>query len=113
MSDETILKLGDTPGGNHDRYLTLGRAIARRCPSGFEEAKLEADLEAEAPVGRLAWVAADRTTGEVGVGPEAQSEIGGLLREIRNVMASEEGGQSWRRAVVTLRSGGRFRMDVE
>ena len=108
---ETILTLGDTP--NSDRYLTLGRAIARKCPTGFEEAKLEADLDAEPPVRRLDWTMADGTTGEAGVGADAQAEIGGLLRDIRTAMASEEGGQSFRRATVTLRSGGRFQMDVE
>jgi hypothetical protein len=108
---ETILTLGDTP--NSDRYLTLGRAIARQCPTGFEEAKLVADLDAETTVRSLDWTAPDGTTGEIGVGPAAETEIGGLLREIRTAMASEEGGQSFRRATVTLRSGGRFRIDVE
>ncbi len=107
---ETILTLGDTP--NSDRYLTLGRVIARQCPTGFEEAKLEADLEAETVVKSLEWTAPDGATGEVGVGPAALAEIGDLLREIRTVMASQEGGQSFRRATVTLRSGGRFQMDV-
>jgi hypothetical protein len=108
---ETILTLGDTP--NSDRYLTLGRAIARQCPTGFEEAKLVADLDADPTVRSLNWTAPDGTTGEIGVGPAAETEIGGLLREIRTAMASEEGGQSFRRATVTLRSGGRFRIDVE
>ncbi len=108
---ETLLTLGDTP--NSDRYLTLGRAIARRCPAGFEEARLEAGLDAEPPVRSLAWTAPDGTTGEVGVGPDAQAEIGDLLRDIRTAMASQEGGQTFTRATVTLRSGGRFRMDVE
>ena len=107
---ETILTLGDTP--NSDRYLTLGRAIARQCPTGFEEAKLEAELDSDPPVRSLNWTAPDGTTGEIGVGPAAQAEIGGLLRESRTVMASEEGGQSFRRATVTLRSGGRFQIDV-
>ena len=107
---ETILTLGDTP--NSDRYLALGRAIARLCPVGFEEARLDAELDADPPVRSLKWTAPDGTTGEIGVGPGAQTEIGDLLREIRTVMASQEGGQSFRRATVTLRSGGRFQMDV-
>ena len=107
---ETLLTLGDTP--NSDRYLTLGRAIARQCPTGFEEARLEADLDSDPPVRSLAWTAADGTTGEVAVAAGTQSEIADLLRDIRTAMESQEGGQTFRRATVTLRSGGRFQMDV-
>ena len=51
MSEELVLSIGPTPGDQV--YLNLGRAIAGQCPSGFEEARLDAEM-GEAPAMRLA-----------------------------------------------------------
>ena len=111
MTEETIFTLGATP--DHDRYLTLGRAIARQCPPGFEEAKLRIEAAEEDWKMGLEWTAPDGTQGEQGLGLEARAEIRPILEEVRTRMASEDEGPPWRRCVVTLRKGGHFRMDVE
>ena len=111
MTDETVLTLGPTP--ESDRYLTLGRAIARQCPPGFREARLEAELDPGSSTMRLACTAQDGSETGVNIDPTARTDIHQLLEDIRGRMAEESGGQGWRRCVVTLREGGRFRMDVE
>ena len=111
MSEELVMTLGPTPGD--DVYLSLGRAIASQCPSGFEEAKLEADLGAAAATMQLSCTPQDGVESQRAIDPMAQADIQGLLERIRTATArEEEGGRLWNRCAVTLRKGGRFQMDV-
>ena len=109
MADDTMLTLGRTP--EQDRYLMLGRAIARICPPGFEEARLEANLEDGSPM-KLATSAEDGTRFQSDVGETSAVDIRRLLEDIRD-NPGEQGVRGWRRCTVTLRKGGRFEMDVE
>lgn len=109
MSNETVMTLVPTPGD--DVYLSLGRAIAGLCPSGFEQATLEAELGEGAATMKLACTPQDGSEAPVPIDPMSQGRIHELLELIREKGA--EGDQRrWRKCEVTLRKGGRFQMDV-
>ena len=108
MSDETVVTLGPTPGD--DVYLDLGRAIAGQCPSGFDEARLEADMECGVPM-RLACTPQDGAEAPVELDAAARGRIVELLARIRDTTLREDEGP-WRGCTVILRKGGRFQMDV-
>ena len=109
MSDKVVMRLGHTP--SDVRNLNLGRAIARRCPAGFEEARLETDfVEGEAQM-RLACTPEAGCETAVDLDAGARDEIRALLEEVH--AGSEPGGRAWRRCVVTLRKGGGFQMDID
>lgn len=110
MNDETVLSLTPTPGD--DAFLALGRAIAAQCPSGFEEAKLAAELGGGVAGMELSCTPASGVEVGVQIDPLAQTHIQALLEPIREKMAGE-GEPLWRKCVVTLRKGGHFQMDVE
>ena len=109
MSDETVLKLGQTPGD--DLYLSLGRAIAGLCPSGFEQAALAAELGEGAAIMTLACTPQDGSEAPVPIDPISHSRIHELLELIRD-KGAEGDPRRWRTCEVTLRKGGRFAMDV-
>ena len=109
MSDETMVTLGSTPG--NDLYLSLGRAIAGLCPSGFEEAVLGAELGEGAAIMTLACTPQDGSEAPVPIDPISQSRIHELLELIRD-KGAEGDPRRWRTCEVTLRKGGRFAMDV-
>jgi hypothetical protein len=93
-------------------YLALGRLIAKECPVGFATAVLVAELHEE--VTRL-WITAtlpDGTRVQLQAGADAARDILENLRDIRNVMAREE-GTAWRSCVVTLKAGGGFAIEFE
>ncbi len=108
MSEELVLSIGPTPGD--EVYLNLGRAIAGLCPSGFEEARLDAEM-GEAPAMRLACTPEGGPETPLAVDPLAQAHIQELLEEIRAKTVRENEGP-WHKCSVTLRKGGRFAMDV-
>ena len=89
-------------------YLRLGRAIAGRCPKGFEEARLEAALREGEPA-QLTLSCTPDGGGEVrpDLSAEARDAIVALLEEVRG----RDGG-GWSECTVTLRKGGHFAMDV-
>ena len=111
MSEELVVTLGPTPGD--DVYLSLGRAIASQCPSGFEEARLEADLSGAAATMQLACTPEGGAETALPIDAMAQADIEALLLRVRDATVREEdGGRRWQRCAVTLRKGGRFQMDV-
>ena len=109
MSEELVLSIGPTPGD--DVYLNLGRAIAGQCPSGFEEARLDAEMGEAAAAMRLACTPEGGGETSLALDPLAQGHIQELLEEIRAKTIRENEGP-WRKCTVTLRKGGRFAMDV-
>ena len=111
MSEEFAVTSGPTPGD--DVYLSPGRAIAGQCPSGFEEARLEADLSGAAATMRLVCTPQDGAETELPIDPMAQADVQALLERIRDAtVREEEAGRRWQRCTVILRKGGRFQMDV-
>lgn len=110
MSEELVLTLGPTP--DDDSYLTLGRAIASQCPAGFEEAKLDAELDSAVTTMRLVCTPEGGGETEPRIDPMAQADIQGLLERIRESTLREDDQRRWKRCTVTLRKGGRFQMDV-
>jgi len=111
MSEERVMTLGPTPGD--DVYLSLGRAIAGQCPSGFEEAKLKAEIGGAVASMSLACTAQGESEAPRTIDPMAQADIQSLLERIREATVREEDhGRRWNRCEVTLRKGGRFQMDV-
>ena len=109
MSDQMVLTLGPSPGD--DVYLSLGRTIAGLCPPGFDEAKLDAELEGEAGM-RLACTPADGSEMAVAIDSAAEARIGELLGLIRDKTARDDGSR-WHKCTVILRKGGQFQMDVQ
>jgi hypothetical protein len=109
MSEELVMTLGPTPGD--ETYLSLGRAIAGQCPSGFEEAKLEADLGEGAAEMRLVCTPEGGEETLLAIEPMAQAGIQELLERVRAKTFGED-QRRWHRCAVTLRKGGRFQMDV-
>jgi hypothetical protein len=109
MSDRMVMRLGHTP--SDIRNLNLSRAIARRCPTGFAEARLETDFGEGGARMRLACTPEDGSETAIDLDAAVQDEIRALLEEIHT--ASEPGGRAWRRCVVTLRKGGGFLMDID
>lgn len=94
----------------NDTYLRLGRAIAGRCPPGFESAQLAAEISD----GRIGL----HISCLPGAGPavdidptDAAGEIIECLRLVRDEMAAD-GSAPWRSCKVTLRKGGHFSIDV-
>jgi len=108
MTSKTELRLGGTP--DDEAYLTLGRAIARLCPPGFQQATLEAELD-EGEL-RIACTAQDGGEVEPELGSDAKDQLRQALGVIRDRMAEQDGAR-FRRATVTLIAGGGFKMDVE
>ena len=109
MDDRTMLTL--RPSADNDDYLTLGRTIAAQCPPGFEEARLDAELAEDGGELRIFCTPEGEDEREIEIDPVAQVRLVQLLRQIQGKMTSEEDAP-WRKAVVTLRKGGHFRMDV-
>ena len=100
------LTLGGT--GEDNPYLRLGRAIAGQCPTGFEEARLEATLREGGPAElRLACTPEGGGETRPDLDAEAREGIEALLEAVR-----ERDGGGWRECTVTLRKGGHFAMDV-
>jgi hypothetical protein len=111
MSEERVMTLGPTPGD--DVYLSLGRAIASQCPAGFEEAKLDAEMDGAVASMRLACTPESGSEGPRTIDPMAQADIQALLERIREATVREQDdGRRWNRCAVVLRKGGRFQMDV-
>ena len=93
-----------------ETYLRLGRAIAGRCPPGFESAQLAAEIAD----GRIALnISCSPDAGRtVEIDPTAAAEeIIDCLRLVRDDMAAD-GSAPWRTCTVTLRKGGHFSIDV-
>lgn len=109
MSGETVMTLGPTPGD--DVYLNLGRAIAGQCPSGFEEARLEAEVGEGGATMKLACTPQDGGETPVPIDPMAHGHIHDILALIREKTPTED-ERRWRSCTVILRKGGRFQMDV-
>lgn len=95
----------------NDTYLRLGRIIARRCPVGFETARLVAEID-EGRIGmRITCNAEGGPDADIDPTPVAE-ELIDCLRLVRETMA-EDGSDPWRKCTVTLRKGGHFSLDVE
>ena len=111
MSEERVMTIGPTPGD--DVYLSLGRAIARQCPTGFEEAKLAASMDGAVASMTLVCTPEGGAETAIAIDPMAQADIQALLERIREATVREEDdGRRWKRCEVILRKGGRFQMDV-
>jgi len=93
-------------------YLALGRLVARECPAGFQTARMQVEPDAVATQLLVTATQPDGTEVQMRLGPDAVRDILESLRGIRNAMA-REGGEVWRRCVVTLKAGGGFAMEVE
>ena len=109
MTSKTELRLGGTP--DDEAYLNLGRAIARQCTPGFQQAVLDADLSEEEAL-RLKCRIANGSEFELQLSDEARQQIRQAIGVIRERMAEQDGAR-FKRATTTLVAGGGFSMDVE
>ena len=93
-------------------YLALGRLIAAQCPSGFETASLQVEMDGQDTRLSINAVQPDGTKVQLQPGAGPARDMLESLRFIRNAMAREDKAV-WRSCVVTLKAGGRFAMEVE
>lgn len=91
--------------------LALGRLIAAQCPPGFEKAVLSLDLHEGRSLLRVIATLTDGWEGQVPLSEEPAQNILETLRAVQKEMA-EEDPRPWKGALVTLRKGGHFDLDV-
>lgn len=91
--------------------LALGRLIAAQCPPGFEKAVLSLDLHEGRSLLRIVASGSEGTDVQMPLSEEPAQNILETLREIQKEMA-EEDPRPWKGALVTLRKGGHFDLDV-
>ena len=91
--------------------LALGRLIAAQCPPGFEKAVLSLDLHEGRSLVRIMAAGSEGTEIQMPLSDEPAKNILETLRVIQKEMAQED-PRPWKGALVTLRKGGHFDLDV-
>jgi hypothetical protein len=91
--------------------LALGRLIAAQCPPGFEKAVLSLDLHEGRSLVRIMAASAEGAEVQMPLSEEPARNILETMRVVQREMA-EEDPRPWKGALVTLRKGGHFDLDV-
>jgi hypothetical protein len=91
--------------------LALGRLIAQQCPPGFEKAVLSLDLHEGRSLVRIMAAGSEGVEVQMPLSEEPAQNILETLRTVQKEMA-EEDPRPWKGALVTLRKGGHFDLDV-
>jgi hypothetical protein len=95
-----------------DAIQDLGHLVTRLCPSGFVQARLEAELDTGFADLRLTChMPGDRKV-EASLPPVDTYKMHMDLDRIREDMARKGGGAKWRFCLFTVTSGGKFDMSV-
>ncbi len=96
----------------NDLYLRLGRTIARICPTGFAQAKLEAVFGEARPALKIVATMPDGMEYQPGISGAERDELEPALDAVRSAMAAED-DRAWRGCTVTLVAGGGFSLDID
>ena len=94
-----------------DAFQTLAELMMSQCPAGYGGARLEAELDAN--YASVALVCQDEEGGELSIElpPRTSVDLHYALENVRQEMAQQT-GNTWKTCVATIRSDGKFAMDV-
>lgn len=92
-------------------YQTLAKALIATCPDGFEEARIDAEMESDwSQKGYYCKVGGEWSQGQ-SVPAEIDFDVDDALYDLRDMM-QQDGRQPWSKCSFTLKPDGTFNLDV-
>ena len=92
-------------------YQVFAKALLVTCPEGFEEARIDAELESDWSQKSYHCKIDGQWSEGRAVSADIDFDVDDALHDLRNMM-KQEGKQPWSRCTFTLKPNGEFNLDV-
>ncbi len=92
-------------------YQVLAKALMVACPSGFEEAQIQAELEADWSEKSYRCKQDGAWSQGLSVPADVDFDVDDALHDLRKMM-QQDGREAWNRCTFTLKPDGQFSLDV-